>query len=96
MVKTSSGAFKTPKGNVNGHSPDSTLDLKSTLVVGMLMQPQERFEAVLQGARNLIDSGESMESALKYVRSAELSQIERVKVVKSLMGGNLGQQTTRN
>ena len=55
------------------------------------MQPQERYEAVLQGARHLIDGGESMESALRYMRSAGLSQIECVKAVKSLMGGNLGQ-----
>lgn len=55
------------------------------------MQPQGRYEAVLQGARDLIDGGESMESALRYMRSAGLSQIECVKAVKSLMGGNLGQ-----
>jgi hypothetical protein len=55
------------------------------------MQPQERYEAALQGARHLIDGGESMESALRYMRSAGVSQIECVKAIKSLMGGNLGQ-----
>lgn len=45
----------------------------------------------MQGARHLIDGGESMESALRYMRSAGLSQIECVKAVKSLTGGNLGQ-----
>lgn len=55
------------------------------------MQPQERYEAALQGAQSLIDGGENMESALRYMRSAGLSQIECVKAVKSLMGGNLGQ-----
>lgn len=55
------------------------------------MQPQERYEAALQVARHLIDGGESVESVLKYMRSAGLSQIECVKAVKSLMGGNLGQ-----
>jgi hypothetical protein len=59
--------------------------------LGVLMQSQEQYEAILLGARHLVGSGESIESALRYMRSVGLSQIECVKAVKSLIGGNLGQ-----
>jgi hypothetical protein len=65
-------------------------DLKKYAGTGVLMLPQERYEAVLQGARHLIDGDESRESALGYMRNAGLSQIECVKAIKSLTGGDLG------
>jgi hypothetical protein len=59
-----------------GHRPDFTLDLKKYAGAGgVLMQPQERYEAALQRARHLIDGNHGMESVLRCMRSAGLSQI---------------------